>query len=544
MDADYWKYSVKDEPKFNEDVCAGFVTKQLEDVVSWIDKFIRSTSNSFPPTFRYVGISVPGPFEQYRRNVLEKDAKREFNIAESDMFLCDLEFEFDDKGDRLKIFHELWLPFGRQGNQIKIKGSMATLHPVQADRFVSVTQTGLFFIIQRAKFNLDKLDVTVSKDGSVYTGVVLKAFLHNESKVKKDSEKWASPTTGHYLFCKYGVTEVFRRYYNSEVYICREDDLDDRYDPDQHYVITSKAVHGRIKAQRQSGENGYTDIRTPYAMIVDRELFDTSKGFVNLVLSFFYVTDRHNDSFNFEDIDRPEDWLKTLAYASFRVYTDLPVNLNKIESHMASLEDYIDEMTKEIIIEEGLESIDTIYDLFVYANDNVIDLMQNTDIGSMWGKYLMVKRYVLSSITFQIINLCWELSKNRDKLTYKSIKWWIGVRLPKTCFLGITKGHGEKTNVQYPGDNMLFKHTLISVRQIDAVITANGKAKINVDDPSYHLHPSIFDSGSIVNFPKPNPDGRNKLNPFITTDEDGKILPNPDTYDLLMSVRDEIGFDH
>lgn len=422
---------------------------------------------------------------------------------------------------------------------------MATLHPVIADRFLSVTQTGLFFIIQRAKFNLDKLDVTVSKDGSVYTGIVLKAFLHNETKVKKDNEKWASPTTGHYLFCKYGVTETFRRYYNSDVYICRADDLDARYEPDRHYVITSKHVHGRVKQARQRNtESGLMEEVTPYAMIVDREMFDTNTGFVNLVLSFFYVVDRHNDSFNFEDIDRSGDWLKTLAYASFREYTDLPINLNKIESHMASLEDYIDEMTREIIIEEGLNGIDSIYDLLVFANDNVIHLMRTTDIGAMWGKYLMVKRYVLSSITFQVISLCWDLAKTRDKLSYKSIKWAISKKLQKSIFLMITKGHGEKTNVQYPGDNMLFKHTLISVRQIDAVITANGKAKINTDDPAYHVHPSIFDSGSMTNFPKYNPDGRTKLNPFITTDESGKIIPNPDTYDMLMGMNDEIGFDH
>lgn len=534
MDAEFWQYSVKDEPEFNKEVCSGYVTHSLKDVVAWLDQFIRSTASSFPKEIQYRSISVPGPFEQYKRNVLVQDAKREFDIAQTDMFLVDIDFDFMDKGDIKTIRRELWLPFGRQGNTILIKGSLATLHPVVADRLVSVTQQGLFFIIQRAKFNLDKRDYTVLKDGEIYTGVMLEAYLHNDANNKKPNDKWAAPTTGHYLFAKYGVMETFRKYYGTEVYVCTPDDIDPRYDPDLHYKIASRDRHGRRKLQRD----------TDFVMVVPREHFDTMPGFVNLVMSFFYATDHYNVSFLLGDIDRPDDWLKTLAYAIFREKTNLALQLTKIQKHMDSLEDYIDEMTSEIIVEEGLDGIDSIYDLLVYGNDNVIELMQTTDVGSMWGKYLMVKRYVLSSITFQLINLSWELKKNKDQLTYKKVKWMLGRYLHPNCFLGITKGHGEKTNVQYPGDNMLFKHTLISVRQIDAVITPNGKAKINTDDPGYHFHPSILDSGSVVNFPKPNPDGRSKLNPFITTSPKGEILPNPEYEDLLMAMRDEIGFDN
>lgn len=535
MDAEYWQYSVRDEPKFNETVCAGYVLTALDDVVPWLDRFIRSTASSFPDNFKYRKISIPGPFEQYQRNVLNKDVKREFDIARSDLFLADLEFEFHDKGDVKTIRREMWLPFARQGNTMMIKGSLATIHPVVADRLVSVTQDGLFFIIQRAKFNLDKRDYTVLKDGDIFTGVMLEAYLHNDAGGKKANDKWASPTTGHYLFAKYGVTETFQQYYNTDVYVCTAEDLDPRYDPDLHYKITSRDRHGRRKLQRD----------TEFVMIVPRDVFDTQPGFVNLVVSFFYATDHYNVSFTFGDIDRPEDWLKTLAYAIFREKSNLALQLTKIQKHMDSLEDYIDEMTAEIIAEEGLENINTIYDLLVYANDEVIELMKATDVGSMWGKYLMVKRYALSSITFQIINLSWELKKDKDQLTFKKVKWLLGRYLHPNSFLGITKNHGEKTNVQYPGDNMLFKHTLISIRQIDAVMTANGKSKINVDDPGYHLHPSIFDSGSIVNFPKPNPDGRSKLNPFITTSLTGKILPNPKYYRMLKDeVGSEIGFDN
>lgn len=534
MDGEYWRYAMRDKPKFNEKVCRGYVGESLKDVVQYIDRFIRSTSSSFPDNFRYKGIKVLGPFEQYRRSVLLNEVKREYDLAQTDWFLTELTFEFDDKGDVKTIERELWLPYCRQGNTTMIKGSLATLHPVLADRLISVTQQGLFFIIQRAKFNLDKKDYIVLRDGEIFTSIMLEAYLHNDAANKKQNDKWAGPTTGHYLFAKYGVVEAFRIFYKVDVYICESTDIDPRYDPDIHYKFSSKERHGRKKLHRV----------TDFVMIVPRDAFDKEPGVANLVMSFFYATDYYNDSFQLADIERPDDWLKTLAYAIFREKGNLGTQLTKIMKHMDSLEDYIDEMTHEVIVEEGLEGIETIYDLLVYANDNVIHLMNTTDVGSMWGKYLMVKRYVLSSITFQIINLSWTLKKDKDALTLKMVKWRLGSNLHPNSYLGIIKDHGEKTNVQYPGDNMLIKHTMISIRQIDAVVSSSGKSKSNPNDPAYQFHPSILDSGSVVNFPKREPDGRSKLNPFITIDSNGKILPNPKYREKLEAMKEEMKFNN
>ena len=84
---------------------------------------------------------------------------------------------------------------------------------------------------------------------------------------------------------------------------------------------------------------------------------------------------------------------------------------------------------------------------------------------------------------------------------------------------------------------------MISVRHNDTVTTTNGKNKNNDDDTCYQLAPSILDSGSVVNFPKGEPDGRKKLNPFISIDEKGKIIPGP-YHEMLLEVKDEMGFDN
>jgi hypothetical protein len=87
----------------------------------------------------------------------------------------------------------------------------------------------------------------------------------------------------------------------------------------------------------------------------------------------------------------------------------------------------------------------------------------------------------------------------------------------------------------------LFKYTCNIIRQTNAVIQKGKKKKvINVNDVSYHLHPSVVECGSYCNFPKPSPDGRTKLNPFAWIDEDGMFIRNPKYVDLLNMMKDEI----
>ena len=95
-------------------------------------------------------------------------------------------------------------------------------------------------------------------------------------------------------------------------------------------------------------------------------------------------------------------------------------------------------------------------------------------------------------------------------------------------------------SVQYPGDNMIFKHTCIAIRQVNAV-PGKGKTKnFKPNEAAYRLHASIMECGSICNFAKGIPDGRGRLNVYAHTDQNGMFVRNPKNIDLLDQVQEEI----
>lgn len=526
IDSELYLHTVSDAPKMNDDLCRGYARVALKDVVSHIDRVSRSASKSFPDCLTYKHIRVMTPEEEYQRTILREDAnKRIHDLAESDLFMTEITFQYERDGVIEEIPRPLYLPFVRQAGMMYIKGSLAIIHPVLADRLFSVTEKGLFVIIQRAKFTLDRLMVHFYQDEETVTKFVVKAPLYNQKSAKKENASHASPTTGHYTFSVYGVTETFKRYFNSDVLVRTKDEVTaDGYDGTEYALFRSS----RRVSSKQLREF------TQYVLLVPRKDLAANPDMLIAIAHFFYVTDIYNTSFVPADIDTPHDWAKTLGYAIFKERGDLTPLLQKVEKHLRSLDDYVDDITREEIQREGIQGVETIYDFLMYIQSNIDKIMASVDPGSMWGKYLMVKRYALSPITFRIFNLGWELSKQRpESLTPSKVIRNLSQFLHQRCFLNITKGHGEKQNYQYPGDNMVPKHTCILVRQIDAVTTPNGKNKVNAHDSSYWFHPSIFECGSVTNQTKTSVDGRNKGNPYMLIDDNGMLVRNPEFIDVL-----------
>ena len=163
----------------------------------------------------------------------------------------------------------------------------------------------------------------------------------------------------------------------------------------------------------------------------------------------------------------------------------------------------------------------------------------------MYNKYLPVNLYLLSPITDAIFSMYWILDNNRkERMTRCQLEWNISQHLIEQRWRNISNGHREKTNVQFAGDCMLFKHTCNSVRQVDAVSSRGGskKRKLDENDPSYHLHASIAECSSVCNFSKRSLDGRSKINPCALTNSEGRFLQNPRFIDIISQAQSEIGF--
>lgn len=534
MDIDLFNDILRDEPTFNSDIAGGFAVKDMEDAEEYIDRIAQCASQDFPPDVEYLGLRRLTPFEEAQviiKTNERADSRGEVDIARTDAVMSELKIRFQGEHD---LPRNINIPFVREAGTLFLGGSRSTIHPILADLVFSVAGNDLFVILFRAKFTLKRDNYTLLVDGeSIPSFVVWGNIYQGASATAKRSNQFRS-TIGHYLFCKYGVTETFKRYYDTDVMIEENrPNLRDDYPVEDYVFFTTQ---GLPPSERR---RNLTDWKpTKLVLIIPREAVRANIGVTLLATHFFYVVDRHPERFNLEYIELPDTWRIIMGFILDQGKENEGKILNKVDLHLRSLDSYVDAETKKNLRQEGIEA-ENLYDLFIHILETIQDRLKDDNSGNMWGKYLLVKRYALSGITEAIFNFTWQLEKEQKSLRLRRLQWKLSTFLTTNAFLGIQRNHGELNSVQYPGDNMIFKHTCIAIRQVNAVIGKKTKS-FKPNEPAYHLHSSILECGSVCNFGKKIPDGRDRMNVFAHTDKNGMFVPNPEYVELLAQVQEEI----
>ncbi|WBF04875.1 hypothetical protein [Erwinia phage vB_Ea277G] len=545
FDLELFDFIHDDLPQFNPRICEGFVGEAMESDLEYLDSVARCADEGFPPEFRYMGIRRLSPLETVKETLMKSDSgKREFDIAESDLYLAEMLFKYTDPKTKQEtlIPKPIFLPFAGEAGNLMLSGTTNTIASVLGDPVFTVTDRDVFVIFARAKFTMETQQYQLLQDGETVNSYVVKVTAHNARPKTKASEVRHLPktisTTGHYLFCKYGVTDVFRRFYGLDVIVCDVNDVREMYQGEQWTVLSSKYACGIGRPVHSPKKYGMpTQLNLVFRT---DQLTMKNTDFHTAAAHFFYVVDHFPLYFNAQNIDHPDSWKVVMGYTIHRSNESEGKLLNKIDNHLDSLDRYVDVKARRDLRNIGIDVRD-IYEFFIHMNDTIQQRMNNADPGNMWGKYLMVNRYVYSSITDAIFNLGWSLNRERHPISLQKIKLLLGKKINILSFPMGRRSHGEITSVQFPGDCYLFKYTCNIIRQTNAVIQKGKKKKvINVNDVSYHLHPSVVECGSYCNFPKPSPDGRTKLNPFAWIDDDGMFIRNPKYVNLLNMMKDEI----
>ncbi|QDB71160.1 hypothetical protein CPT_Moabite_130 [Serratia phage Moabite] len=534
MDNRLYQEIIADLPQFNPDIAKGYSVKDMEDAEEYIHRIFECASADFPPIFKFVGLRRLTPEEEQRE--IERTSERipERDVSQTDVYMCEAIFDFDGQ----KVTRNINLPYMREAGTIFLRGSRSTIHPILADLVFSVSDLGLFTMLLRAKFTLTRTNYGVLKDGESITHFVVAGNIYQSKESVADSRKAnkVESTIGHYLFCKYGVTETFKRYYDTDVIIEeKRPGLSEIYPVEDYVMFTTMGLPPLEKRRREQSDWTPTNL----VLIIPRDKCEEHPGVSLLATHFFYVIDQFPSRFTLEHIDQDGTWRIAMGYILHRAKENEGKLLNEIDKHLNSLDRYVDYETKRHLEMEGIQ-VDNLYDLFVHVLDTITSRIVNDNSGRMWGKHLLVKRYALSGITEAIFNFTWQLEKERDSLTFRRLRWTLSRMITPDAFLGIQSKHGELGSVQYPGDCMIFKHTCVSIRQMNAV-TGKGKTKsFKPNELAYQLDGSIAEAGSACNFAKGSPDGRSRLNMFLHIDKNGRIVRNPDLVELIDQAQKEI----
>lgn len=537
----------EDRPKFNQEIMDGLAYQGLERAKEDVDLLIRCAEGSYPEGFEFVESVICSPQEAYTvmANSLTRSdrATPSHDLAPTDVYLVKYQFAADGK---LLYPRYFFLPYIRKGGLMTIAGKQFSVSPVLTDACFSVGEDNVFIRMSRAPVTFKRVIHTVVLDGVQLSKYVAYSWLHhrggnNNKKSESDTLSLGRvmTTLPHYLFCKYGMKESFRKFAGCDVRVMSREDLDlNPVDPKKYAVISSNQV--RPSTLKTRGD--YRLMASPMVLIIPREALNSLT--TSFATAFFYIVDHYPEVRDVDELMGDERWKIWMGYVLWGDHLGGGKLVENVDSHLASLDDYVDiEVRRMLLEEEGLE-IQNIYQLFVYMlveMDGLIDTKE-TDIGSMYGKRLVTAPYVLRDIFEQIFRCLFEITNNKkrkhDADAYNKI---LGKYFMPTIIFNLRKTSSKPymSSVSTPGDNMLFKITSRLVMQ--AQTSAGRKsANINVNDPLSRLHPSIAECGNYVVLPKHSPLGRNTLNVTAQLDAKKTIVRKESMVELIDHIDEAV----
>lgn len=522
-------------PPINEKIGDGLATKVMSEVEEYIDSIIRCAEQDFPDGLVYVDYQPCTPYDEFCKATEDRGGRSYFDIARNDVYM--VAYRFTYRGEQ--ITRHLYLPYVRDGGLLTVRGSTFAVSPVLADKAISIGTNSVFVQIPRAKDTYERLVHHFMGNGTRQSVNVVHSRIHNRSE--KAARKAGKPivnaktTLPHYLFAKYGVVEAFKQFCGTTVEIGGPDEINETtHPPDQWVVCQPTGLKPRgVKGTYYQGSNIRLAIRE-----CDYDIVTSS-----IIGGFFYVVDHFPDRIepSFLDGTSDECWLWRVLLGQIiggveGGYGRIAEDMNE---HMDSLDSYIDAQAKASLA-QGDIYVDNIYQLFIYIIETLSQMtaMSTDEISTMYGKQLMILRYILRDIINAIFKLTFKLRKaaTRKDPTHNDIVKVMQRHFRPDVIFNIRKDHGEVNSVSSPGDNKYFKITSNMILQTDSS-GSRGKSKTGKTDPSKFLHASIAEVGSYTVLPKSEPTGRTRANPWMLIDDNNMIQRDPSKQDLIDNVQ-------
>lgn len=519
-------------PKFNETFCNSITVAHMALVEPYINNVIKCAAVGFPEGLRY----------EYHARASAKEAfdfatkNNGFELAESNLYLMKYYFSFN--GEMLPPKY-IYLPHVSDAGMITIRGARFQISPILTDKSFSVGTDSLYIPFNRAKLTFERILHHYVQNDTIVSTYIIWSVIYNRSqkniRINGKPAIGARHTLMHYLLCAFGLRKTFRDFVGVDVEVGYEDKINSKNYPDSHWIIcrpTGLKPHG-LK------DKYYTEPKIRLAIPASTLTPTVS----TMIGAFFYIVDHFPDRITPAVIDDPDEiytWRALLGHLIWGSNVSEGKLVEDTDAHMESLNEYVDDMKRETLREDGIYCNDS-YQLFMYIMEHMSDMIlkNSSDIGSMYGKQLTVLRYVLSNIIESIFQFTWRIrSSAKKQLTVKDINNAL-MKIRADEIMQINRGHGEVSTVSYPGDNKLIKITSKIVLQANSAgrsNTANG----SLNDQSMLLHSSILEVGSIVCLPKSDPTGRSVGNPHLECDEAGNILRRPDSVDDIDTVQRNI----
>lgn len=523
-------------PKFNPEICNGLAVQHMKQVESYVDSLFRSAAAGFPEGLKYLGYRRCTPKEEYDEVVKKRSGNISYDIAESYLYMVKYYFSFN--GEAME--KALYLPYVKDAGLIKIRGSLFSVSPILADEAISVGNNSIFIPLDGTKLTCERFGYSFYINGERETTNVVFSNIYKRSekgKARRGKQRVNAVTTlAHYLFCKFGIYHTFRQFGGSDVIVGTSADITPEFYPTDQWLICSST---RLKPKGVKSKIYYSsDIH----LAIRREDYTICSS--SMIGAFFYLVDHFPERIDPESVDHIGLWREILGYIILGDDSSTGLLLNKMNTHLSWLDEYVDEQSRKRLQRSGVPCED-IYQLFAHVIETlaVMVVQAESSEASMYDKKLMILRYTLFDINKAIHMFRYALGpreKDKKPPTRNDIINAMRDRLNQDAITRINTGHGEVAGVSSPSDNKYFKITSNLVPQTSATGGRRSSKRTSLANPSKYLHVSIAVVGSYNNLPKSSPDGRTRINPCVEIDSEGNVLRDQEDADLLEAVQRKI----
>ena len=513
----------KATPPINPDIANGIAVIQVPTCEAYIDRDLRASSEQFPPGLVYKGYRRCTAMEEYKL-LHQKKEKNYVELSSSSMYLVEYMFEWQGKPMESRYFY---LPFVGEAGIMDIRGTPYMISPVIGDVAVSVTRGGLFAWLGLTKVQFYRMNYHMYVDGVSFGTTVAYSNLYHQSsksKAQKVGKNSLRPTLVHYMLCRMGLTEMLHKHFGcSEVKIGYEDTINHDVLDLENWAIVSSAGHGGWAKRPLDYE------RSPLKIAVRR--LEITADMLDALCGVMYVIDTYPDQVQAKFVENPNMWQRLMARIIFGDNMNEGERMILLREHLISIDGYVNYQSRRTL-HQGKIMVNNIHEFFAWVIREMPALISTapTEVASLYGKRLMVVRYLLKDISRSIYLLMFRLRAQYNKkgrLSEKEIRDAMRKGLLRDRITVVNVGHAEVSTVSAPGDNKVFKITSNAVLQenTDSPRGKGGGGSLN--DPSKFMHVSVVEFCSYAAMGKNEPTGRGKLGTHALTSAKGDLERNP-----------------
>lgn len=513
---------VRDElPQFNKYLLIDYRKEQVQNAMEYMGDIFQHAIKPLRSKIdiEYIGYRVASP-EETIEYLLNSNAhvKNTINIQHTEAVLVNYEFRFMGNVMRVPIY----IPY-LQNNMI-VNGNICYIlqHVIVQKIVVRINSgKGVMVKVLQTPARVFRNDPVAYKDtdGKEYSDSIISAKIYykKDEKTKRDS----IPTVLLYLLAQFGFNEAMRKMCAEEYILGFVDHLPKNPDGYTYFQLT-KYIYLKV---------------APGTM--------ESQDYRRIVLSMIYIWQKYQDESNPLIAYDKSQYRMILGQC---IQPDQPPSLFEShgESHLESMQDYLDDITKNNLYKELNIKCNDIYDLLVFLFFRIDLFLTNYRPNDLFDKKLRGSDALFDEVITTLFKMyVYRIKRNVKR---KDNKAAAAFKLPSNIIMkNIYTVEGASSKSSFNNDNAFFSILVKKLRpdqsrEQGSKTKGKNRSKNSKSNTclmyseEHNLHPSFAAVESVWSLPSGNPGIGGDINPFLVIDNKG--VPQKDQMPWYSEIED------